>query len=123
MNPLLVLIPLMAASVVAADTTSSGPVATEQDKSETGSAVDLDSVKDTELPKQVEVTEAVKVRLLNERGGGGVVSLPAGAKVEVTGRSGNMLSIVFAKSAGQIDIAKTTAFEEIAKIRAANKVA
>jgi hypothetical protein len=113
----------MAASVIAADTTSLDPTATEHGKSDASSPIDLESVKDSELPKQVEVTEDVKVRLVNERGGGGVVGLPAGAKVEVTGRSGNMLKIVFAKSAGQIDIAKTTALEEIAKIRAANKVA
>ena len=98
-------------------------VVTQQGKSESSGQLDWESVKDSELPKQVEVTEALKVRLLNNRGTGGIVGLPAGAKVEVTGRSGNMLSIVFAKSAGQIDIAKTTALEEIAKIRAANKVA
>jgi hypothetical protein len=34
-----------------------------------------------------------------------------------------MLQIVFVKSAGQIDISKTTAVEEVAKIRAANKAA
>jgi len=94
---------------------------TQQGKSESSSPIDLESVKDSELPKQVEVTEALKVRLLNDRGTGGIVGLPAGAKVEVTGRSGNMLKIVFAKSAGQIDIAKTTALDEIGKIRAANK--
>jgi len=96
---------------------------TAQGKGEAGSPIDLESVNDSELPKQVELTEALKVRLLNERGGGGVVGLPAGARVDVTGRSGNMLEIVFAKSAGQIDIAKTTALEEVAKIRAANKAA
>jgi hypothetical protein len=113
----------MAASVVAADTTSSGSVATEQGETKTGIAVDLEAVKDSELPKQVELTEAVKVRLLNERGSGGVVGLPAGARVEVTGRDGHMLKIVFAQSAGQVDIAKTTALQDIANIRAANKAA
>jgi hypothetical protein len=85
---------------------------------EQANVVEIDSIKDSELPTMVEVTEAVKIRLVSESGSAGLVGLPKGAKVEVTGRDGNMLQVLFAKSAGQIDIYKTTALAEVAKIRA-----
>jgi len=84
-------------------------------------AVEVDSIEDSELPKSVVVTEAVKFRLVGQSGSAGMVGLPKGATVEVTGRNGSMLQIVFVKSAGQIDILKTTALEEVAKTRAANE--
>jgi hypothetical protein len=93
----------------------------ETNRGDQAEAVEVDSVKDSELPKMVEVTEALKVRLTSESGSVGMVGLPEGATVEVTGRSGNMLDIVFINSAGQIDIAKTTALAEVAKIRAASE--
>jgi hypothetical protein len=88
---------------------------------EQGKAVEVDSIEDSELPKMVEVTESVKVRLASESGSAGLVGLPKGAKVEVTGRDGNMLEIVFIKSAGEIDIAKTTALKQVAEIRSAKE--
>jgi hypothetical protein len=85
--------------------------------------VEVDSIEDSELPKKVEVTEAVKLRLVSQNGSAGLVGLPKGAKVEVIGRNGNMLQILFVKSSGQINISKTTALQEVAKMRAANKAA
>jgi hypothetical protein len=90
---------------------------------ERANVVEVDSIKDSELPTMVEVTEAVKIRLVSESGSTGLVGLPKGAKVEVTGRDGSMLGIVFVKSAGEIDISKTTAIAEVAKTRAANEQA
>jgi hypothetical protein len=84
-------------------------------------AVEIDSIEDYELPKMVEVTEPVKLSLVGESGRTGSVGLPQGAKVEVTGRDGNMLQIVFVKSTGQIHISKTTTLAEVAKTRAANE--
>lgn len=97
--------------------------AAEATKGEREEAVEVDSIEDSELPKKVEVTEAVKVRLVGESGRVATLELPKGAKVEVTGREGNMLKIVFVKSAGQLDISKTTALDEVLKIRAGNKAA
>lgn len=91
--------------------------AAEGDQAET---IEIDSIKNAELPKVVEITEAMKVPLVGESGRTGIVGLPQGTKVEVTGREGNMLQIVFVKSAGQVDIAKTTALDEVRSIRAAN---
>ena len=85
--------------------------------------IEIESIQDAELPKRVALTEAVKVQLVGESGRPGMVVLPKGANVEVTGRDGAMLQIRFVKSAGQIDILKTTTVEEVAKIRAANKAA
>jgi len=85
--------------------------------------IEIESIQDAELPKRVALTEAVKVQLVGESGRPGMVVLPKGANVEVAGRDGAMLQIRFVKSAGQIDILKTTTVEEVAKIRAANKAA
>lgn len=95
----------------------------ETTEGERAEAVEIDSIEDSELPKKVEVTEAVKLRLVTQSGSAGIVGLPKGATVEVTGRNGSMLQILFVKSSGQIDISKTTALEGVAKIRAANKAA
>ncbi len=100
---------MLSALFAAADTTER-----EREK-----VVEVDSIEDSELPKKVEVTEAVKVRLVGEGGRVATLKLPKGAKVGVTGREGNMLKIVFVKSAGQIDISKTTAVAQVAEIRAA----
>ena len=81
--------------------------------------IEIESIQDAELPKRVALTEAVKVRLVGESGRPGMVVLPKGANVEVTGRDGTMLQIRFVKSAGQIDISKTTAVAQVAEIRAA----
>lgn len=83
--------------------------------------VAIDSIQDSELPQTVEITEPVKLRLVGESGRAGIVGLPKGATVEVTGRDGSMLQIVFVKSAGQIDISKTSVLGEVARSRAANK--
>lgn len=93
--------------------------AAETTKGEREELVEVDSIEDSELPKVVEVTEAVKVRLVGGAGRVATLELPKGAKVEVTGRDGNLLKILFAKSAGQIDISKTTAVAQVAEIRAA----
>jgi hypothetical protein len=95
----------------------------EATQGQQGESVGVESIKDSELPKMVEVTEAVKVRLVGESGRAGMVGLPKGARVEVTGRDGNMLGIVFGKSAGKIDISKTTALAEVSKIRTSNEQA
>ena len=107
---------LVLSALLAAAETSEGDGEREE-------VVEVESIEDSELPKKVEVTEAVKLRLVTKNGSAGTVGLPKGATVEVTGRDGNMLQIVFVKSAGQIDITKTTALDEVAKIRAATKAA
>jgi hypothetical protein len=91
---------------------SAGPQA------ETAATLDIDSIKDAELPKKVELTESVQLRITSGPGAPGVTTLPKGVSVDVTGRKGNMLQILFVKSAGQIDISKTTALAEVVKKRA-----
>jgi hypothetical protein len=82
----------------------------------TGEAAAVSSIEDSELPKRVTITEATQLQITDGTKAARIV-LPKGAQVEVTGLEGNLLQVLFVKTAGQLDVGKTTALEQIEKIR------